>query len=182
MRTQFLEGRTVRAVAKRQSAAIGLCAAVAMFLVARPACSDGALGDAAADARIRVVPYAADEVYRLRGYVGFQIDLEFEPGETFVGLGAGDIESLTFSAQNNHLFLKPRSDTVDTNLTVLTTRRTYHFDYSVSEHRPDAAFGNVIYVLRFAYPPAAQRAASASMCRSSGPMPSSAESVPPSTW
>ena len=104
------------------------------------------------DTRIRMFVYAADEVYRLKGYVGYQIDVEFEPGETFVGLGTGDLDSLTFAAQDNHLFLKPKAGGVDTNLTVLTTRRTYHFDYAVSEHRPDPAFGDVIYVLRFSYP------------------------------
>jgi type IV secretion system protein VirB9 len=36
---------------------------------------------------------------------------------------------------------------------VLTTRRTYHFDYSTSERIPDPALGDVIYVLRFVYPP-----------------------------
>src|SRR5215468_3860973 len=56
------------------------------------------------DARIRLLVYDADEVYRLRGYVGYQIDLEFESGETFVGLGSGDLDSLTFAAQDNHLF------------------------------------------------------------------------------
>jgi type IV secretion system protein VirB9 len=105
------------------------------------------------DARIRVLIYAQDEVYRLKGYAGYQIDLEFESGETFVGLGTGDMDSLTFAAQDNHLFLKPRAGGVDTNLTVLTTRRTYHFDYAASERRPDPAFGDVIYVLRFIYPP-----------------------------
>lgn len=104
------------------------------------------------DTRIRVAAYAEDEVYRLKGYVGYQIDLEFESGESFVGLGSGDLEGLTFTAQDNHLFLKPRSGGVDTNITVLTTRRTYHFDYNSSEHRPDATPGDVIYVLRFAYP------------------------------
>jgi type IV secretion system protein VirB9 len=58
------------------------------------------------DARVRVATYRADEVYRLRGFVGYQIDLEFEHGESFVGLGAGDIEGLSFVAQDNHLFLK----------------------------------------------------------------------------
>ena len=105
------------------------------------------------DARIRALVYAADEVYRLKGYVGYQIDLEFESGEAFVGLGTGDLESLTFAAQENHLFLKPRAGGASTNLTVLTTRRTYHFDYSTSERLPDPAFGDVIYVLRFVYPP-----------------------------
>jgi type IV secretion system protein VirB9 len=108
----------------------------------------------AVDSRIRVAPYAADEVYRLRGYVGYQIDLEFEAGENFVGLGAGDLESLTFAAQANHLFLKPRAASVDTNLTVLTSRRAYYFDYNASAHRPDPDVEDIIYVLRFTYPPA----------------------------
>jgi type IV secretion system protein VirB9 len=105
------------------------------------------------DARIRVLAYAADEVYRLRGYVGYQIDLEFEAGESFVGLGTGDLDGLTFAAQDNHLFLKPRAGGIDTNLTVLTTRRAYHFDYSASARRPDPSLGEVVYVLRFSYPP-----------------------------
>src|SRR5262249_40847671 len=96
------------------------------------------------DARIRSLVYDADEVYRLRGYVGYQIDLEFESGETFVGLGSGDLDSLTFAAQDNHLFVKPRAGGADTNITVLTTRRTYHFDYSSSERRADGTFGDVI--------------------------------------
>lgn len=106
------------------------------------------------DARIRTVVYAPDEVYRLRGYVGFQIDLEFESGEAFVGLGAGDVESLAFAAEANHLFLKPRATAVDTNLTVLTNRRTYHFEYLASARRGDAAAGEVVYVLHFVYPAA----------------------------
>ena len=44
---------------------------------------------AGGDSRIRTSVYDADEVYRLQGYAGYQVDLEFERGETFVGLGAG---------------------------------------------------------------------------------------------
>jgi type IV secretion system protein VirB9 len=117
------------------------------------ACALAVADGGAPDARIRVLTYGADEVYRLKGYVGYQIDLEFEPGEAFVGLGTGDIDSITFAAQDNHLFLKPKAGAVDTNLTILTTRRAYHFDYTTTERRPDPAFGDVIYVLRFAYPP-----------------------------
>ena len=104
------------------------------------------------DSRVRVAAYVPDEVYRLRGYAGYQIDLEFEPGETFLGLGTGDIESLTFAAQENHLFLKPRITGVSTNLTVLTSRRAYHFDYSATARRPDSEDQDVVYVLRFTYP------------------------------
>jgi type IV secretion system protein VirB9 len=107
------------------------------------------------DPRIRVAVYNSEQVYRLRGVVGYQIDLEFESGETFVGLAAGDIEALSFVAQDNHLFLKPRAQAVDTNLTVLTNRRHYHFDYTAVMRR--SAWANesdATFALRFQYPSA----------------------------
>jgi len=110
------------------------------------------------DSRIRTAVYAEDEVYRLLGYVGYQIDLEFARDESFVGLGAGDLEALTFAAQDNHLFLKPRAAGVATNLTVLTTRRSYHFQYLTATHGPEPQSSEVVYVLRFAYPAAAAAA------------------------
>lgn len=107
----------------------------------------------AIDSRIREVAYNSQQVYRLTGFVGYQIDLQFEPGETFVGLGAGDIEGVSFVAQDNHLFLKPKAASVGTNLTVLTTRRHYQFDYTASSRHPDTAEQEVIYALKFVYPP-----------------------------
>jgi len=105
-----------------------------------------------ADARIRVAPYNPDEVYRLSGFVGFQTDLEFAPGETFVGLAAGDIVGLSFVSEANHLFLKPKAAKVETNLTVVTSRHTYQIAYSSSIERPDPT-QEVTYALRFTYPP-----------------------------
>jgi type IV secretion system protein VirB9 len=104
------------------------------------------------DSRIRVATYDADQVYRLHGFIGYQIDLEFEAGESFVGLGAGDIDALSFVGKENHLFLKPRALRIATNITVLTNRRHYQFEYSASAHAAADA-SEVIYVLRFAYPP-----------------------------
>jgi type IV secretion system protein VirB9 len=112
------------------------------------------------DSRIRVASYSADEVYLLRGFVGYQTDLEFESGETFVGLGAGDIDGISFVAQGNHLFLKPKAAKVGTNLTILTTRRTYQVDYSASVTHPDAS-EPVTYALRFTYPPVAKQGSDA---------------------
>ncbi len=104
------------------------------------------------DSRIRVAPYSQDAVYRLSGFVGFETDVEFEPGERFVGLGAGDIRGLSFVAEGHHLFLKPKAATVATNLTLLTTRRSYQVDYSASAAHPGPS-DEVTYVLRFIYPP-----------------------------
>jgi type IV secretion system protein VirB9 len=109
------------------------------------------------DSRVRVSAYNGEEVYKLRGFVGYQIDIEFEPGEIFAGLGAGDMEALSFAGQDNHLFLKPKAARVATNLTVLTNRRHYQFDYTATSQRPAADDPAVIYALRFTYPPAASQ-------------------------
>lgn len=104
------------------------------------------------DPKIRVAPYSSSRVYRLYGYVGYQIDIEFAQGERFEGLAAGDIEGIAFKAEGRHLFIKPRVARLRTNLTVLTNRRAYEFDYSVSPGAPNPGVEQVIYALRFTYP------------------------------
>jgi type IV secretion system protein VirB9 len=112
------------------------------------------------DARIRVADYDPGQVYVLHGRVGYQIDLQFDPEESFVGLAAGDIEGLTFVAQGSHLFLKPKAAGVLTNLTVLTSKRQYQFEYRVPT--PDAgALPGAMYVVRFRYPRSVAAAAAA---------------------
>ncbi len=69
------------------------------------------------------------------------------------------IEGLSFVGQDNHLFLKPRAAKVATNLTVLTNRRPYQFDYTASSQRPPADEQGVIYALRFTYTPAPSQSA-----------------------
>jgi type IV secretion system protein VirB9 len=135
-----------RTASATQLPALALCAVPVLGV-----CTDTQSSQSMPDTRIRVVPYSGDKVYRLVGYVGYQIDLEFEPEESFVGLGAGDIEGLSFASQGNHLFLKPKASKVSTNLTVLTNRREYQFDYTTSAERPDAREPDVTYVLRFTY-------------------------------
>lgn len=106
----------------------------------------------AIDGRIRAAPYDAEQVYRIKGFVGYQIDFEFEAGETLVGLGAGDIEGISYVGQDNHLFLKPKAAKVATNLTVLTSRRRYQIDYTAEPQRPGVWDPDVIFALRFVYP------------------------------
>lgn len=132
-----------------------ICALLQVSMDPRPARAEIVPARGALDGRIRSAPYDADQVYRLRGFVGYQIDLQFELGEKFVGIGAGDMEGLSYFGQDNHLFLKPKAANVATNLTVITNRRQYQFDYAVLAERPSAGDPNVIYVLRFIYPPVA---------------------------
>jgi type IV secretion system protein VirB9 len=133
----------------------GCLTAIALLaaLLAPPLSAETVPTRGAADARIRSAPYDGDQVYRVRGYVGYQIDFEFAPGETFVGLGAGDIEGLAYFGQDNHLFLKPKAAKVATNLTVLTNLRRYQIDYTATAQRPGAQDPEVIFAVRFIYPP-----------------------------
>ena len=104
------------------------------------------------DSRVRTVDYDPDQVIRLKGFVGYQIHLEFAPGERFVNLAAGDTAGLEIGAQDEHLLLKPRAPSVATNLTILTSQRVYTIAYSATRTVPDPERDEVIYSLRFRYP------------------------------
>ena len=104
------------------------------------------------DSRVRVVAYDPEQVVKLHGFVGYQIHFQFAEGETFVNLAAGDNKALDVGYEANHLVLKPLDEKVATNITVITNRRVYQFDYSASAERPDPERQDVIYSLRFIYP------------------------------
>jgi type IV secretion system protein VirB9 len=105
------------------------------------------------DSRIRTTPYNPDEVYKLSGLVGYAIELIFEDGETFSGTGGGDLGGVTIDAHGNSVLLKPKAAIVATNLVVFTDRRAYRFDYSVSLKPRDGHSDDVMYAVRFLYPP-----------------------------
>jgi type IV secretion system protein VirB9 len=111
----------------------------------------------ASDARVRVVRYVEDQVFRLRGFVGYAIHIQLEEGEEYVGLGSGDAEGITVDVSHNNVFVKPRALLVQTNFTLLTNRRRYHFDYTVGSATPNSDADDVIYSLRFLYPPTEPR-------------------------
>jgi type IV secretion system protein VirB9 len=112
------------------------------------------------DARIRTALYQSDQVYKLYGFVGYAVELIFEDGERFAGAGGGDLEGVTIDAHANSVLLKPKAAIVSTNLVIYTDRRAYRFDYSVAEHRPTRLTDEVMYAVRFTYPPRPADAAS----------------------
>ena len=144
---------------RRTARKIGAAAFAVCLLHSITAAAESVPARGLVDSRIRIAAYDGDEVYKLHGVVGYQIDLEFEAGETFTGLGAGDLEGLSFVGQENHLFLKPKAAKVATNLTVLTSRRHYQFDYIALSQRPATDDPGIIYALRFTYPPAPAQSA-----------------------
>ena len=104
------------------------------------------------DSRIWTVHYEPDAVIPITGFVGYHIDFEFAPNETFVNLGAGDTAALDVGAEGNHLFLKPKVVTPGTNLTIVTNQRAYHLDYRVLRRKEDGLPSEIVYAVRFTYP------------------------------
>lgn len=104
------------------------------------------------DPRVRKVLYDPYQVYRLHGYVGWATHIAFALDETFVGLGGGDVEGVTWDAESNHLFLKPRQPHVQTNLTLITSQRTYEIHYTASRPTSETPVRDFIYALHFEYP------------------------------
>ncbi len=73
---------------------------------------------------------------RLRGSSAIRSISSSSPARHSPASGAGDMEGLSFVGQDNHLFLKPKAAKVATNLTVLTNRRHYQFDYTARRSVP----------------------------------------------
>ncbi|MGC8518110.1 MAG: TrbG/VirB9 family P-type conjugative transfer protein [Steroidobacteraceae bacterium] len=136
----------------------------AVALVHGPGLLPRAMRVARSAPQIRYVRYAPNRVYHLHGVAGYEIDLQFAPGERFRGLGVGDAKAIRVAATSNHLFIKPRAVRVATDLTVLTNRRAYVFSYRTGSAQGSHA--TTLYALRFVYPRTRQRASSAHRQRS----------------
>ena len=141
----------------KPSASIGQWAALigvyVLLSIAGPVNAESLPLRGTADSRIRSATYSPDEVYRLYGFVGYAIELIFEDGESFAGNAGGDLEAITFGWHDTHMILKPKAVNVGTNLVVYTNRRAYRFEYSASAKKPDPRTDQVMFAVRFNYPP-----------------------------
>ena len=100
------------------------------------------------DARIQTRVYDDATVYTIRGKVKVQTTVKFAEDELIQNVGIGD--SSAWQVQPNKaqslLFVKPLAPRAKTNLTVVTSKRTYLFDLVASP-------GNApLYVLQFRHP------------------------------
>jgi len=101
------------------------------------------------DPRVREIEYREDQVVSLTGQVGYHIDLQLENGERLVALAAGDSAAVDVAAEGAHVLLKPKAARVATNLTLVSSRRVYHFEYRANEAPPPLQ--TAIFALRFRY-------------------------------
>lgn len=103
------------------------------------------------DPRIRSLPYSAEQVFQVTGTYGLVTTILFGADEEITQVVAGDTISwqILTSADRRSLTLKPMEKDAATNLSVVTTKRTYSFDLRVNDSR---VMQNQTFKLRFSYP------------------------------
>lgn len=103
------------------------------------------------DPRIRSLPYSAEQVFLVTGTYGLVTTILFGADEDITQVVAGDTVSwqILTSADRRSLTLKPMEKDAATNLSVVTTKRTYSFDLRVNDSK---AMQNQTFKLKFTYP------------------------------
>jgi type IV secretion system protein VirB9 len=107
------------------------------------------------DRRVRYVDYTPGEVVKLVAHFGYQINIVFAEGETVLpkGVFMGDGEAWKFATKGNNMFIKPKEENGQTNMTVMTTRRTYTFDLTSHWSKKNrSSSADMYFQVNFRYP------------------------------
>jgi len=102
--------------------------------------------------KFRSYVYNPNDVYRYLGHYTYQGFIEFESDETISTISMGDPSLWLFEHLGNRLFLKPVGEgTSQTNMTIITNKRIYHFELTAKEAK-DINDKDLVFVAKFAYP------------------------------
>lgn len=102
------------------------------------------------DNRIKNVTYNPDNVTRINVAAGIATVIQLAPNE-FIdsegGVGLGDPDAWKINAKGNHIWIRPKAEEPDTNLAIVTNKRTYQFNLVSVKSRNTAT-----WTVRFNYP------------------------------
>jgi type IV secretion system protein VirB9 len=101
--------------------------------------------------KFRSYIFNPNEVYRYLGHYTYQGFIEFEKDETISTITMGDPSLWLFEHLGNRLFLKPVGENnSQTNMTVITSKRIYHFELTAKEAK-DINDPDLVFVAKFVY-------------------------------
>lgn len=103
------------------------------------------------DSRIRTLVYNPNEVYELKFYYGYQSFIEFADNEEIEMISVGEAFAWRITPSGKRLFIRPLETAAHTNMTIITNKRTYHFDIRSDEYNGKAD-EELVYTVRFYYP------------------------------
>ncbi|WP_019222934.1 P-type conjugative transfer protein VirB9 [Bartonella rattaustraliani] len=99
------------------------------------------------DHRIRYVTYNVADVVQIETVLGVATHIILEEGEQYVTHAFGDADAYAFAHNGRHIFIKPKAELANTNLIVVTDKRSYKFRLQFRNDRAGAT-----YELAFHYP------------------------------
>lgn len=82
--------------------------------------------DSPYDYRIKTVEYNPMDTVRVDGVVGIATQIQVAPDEQYVTHAFGQAGAWAFTHVENNFFIRPMAEESDTNLTIVTNKRTYH--------------------------------------------------------
>lgn len=103
------------------------------------------------DKRIQIVKYNKDDVTKINVKEGISTLIQLEKNETLTtnnaGMGLGDPLAWNVSVRANNIFIRPIAKQPDTNVTLVTNKRTYVFNLKTV-----ATADNASWLVKFSYP------------------------------
>lgn len=101
------------------------------------------------DARIQEATYNPDDAVLVRVKAGTSTLIKLQDGEFITddqaGMGFGDPDAWDVSVRGNNIFIRPIAEQPDTNVTLVSNKRTYVFFLQ-------SVKGNPSWMVRFKYP------------------------------
>ena len=103
------------------------------------------------DSRIRTLVYNPNEVYEIKFFYNYQSFIEFSEDEEIEMISIGEAFAWRLTPAGKRLFIRPLEVAAHTNMTIITNKRTYHFDIRSDEFNGKAD-EDLVYTIRFFYP------------------------------
>ena len=105
----------------------------------------------AIDKRIRTYTYNPNEVYVFTAHYGYQSEIELDPKESIGVISLGNAPSWQIEPMGSRIFIKPVEPDATTNMTIITDKRTYHFEL-YAEEAESIRDEKMVFTARFYYP------------------------------
>lgn len=111
------------------------------------------------DSRIRSTEYDPTNVIQVNTTMGYTTLIDLASDEKYVTHAFGDAKAYDFQTVGQHILIKPIADQADTNLIVITDKRTYDFRLKYSKDGKIDGKNSEMDIVRLKYPDIDQKRA-----------------------
>lgn len=121
-------------------------AAVVIAALASSALAEQVPIPSPSDSHVRTVPYSRSDMTRLNLAFGKRTHIELSPDEVTTYISTGDDDAWDIGPEKNvrnHVFLKPIGGKPDTNLVLITNKRTYNFNLYLV--KPEEYYASLLF-------------------------------------